>query len=86
MFVFLYLGVYLAGSGVIAAYGYSLSESLFEYASALGTVGLSVGVTSGDAPIVLLWTEIIGMFLGRLEFLPAIVGVIQIYRDVREFI
>ena len=82
MFVFLYLGIYLTGSAVIAAYGYSLPESLFEYASALSTVGLSVGVTAPDAPIALLWTEIAGMFLGRLEFFPVFVGLIQIYQDV----
>ena len=82
MFVFLYLGVYLAGSFIITAYGYSLSESLFEYASALSTVGLSVGVTAPDAPIGLLWTEIAGMFLGRLEFLTVFVGLIRISRDL----
>ncbi len=82
MFVFLYLGVYLIGSGIIAAYGYSLPESLFEYASALSTVGLSVGVTSPDAPVGLLWTEIAGMFLGRLEFFPVFVGLIRLYRDI----
>ena len=64
----------------------NFTQAVFEYASALSTVGLSVGVTAPDAPIGLLWTEIIAMFLGRLEFLPAIVGLIQIYRDVREFI
>ncbi len=82
MFVFLYLGVYLIGSGIIAAYGYSLPESLFEYASALSTVGLSVSVTSPDAPVGLLWTEIAGMFLGRLEFFPVFVGLIRLYRDI----
>ncbi|MEM7590785.1 MAG: TrkH family potassium uptake protein [Cyanobacteria bacterium P01_A01_bin.83] len=86
MFVFLYLFTYLVGSGIICAFGYSLAESLFEYASALSTVGLSVGITSPDAPIGVLWTEIVGMFLGRLEFFPAIVGLIKIYRDVREFV
>ena len=83
MFVFLYLLVYLIGSGIITAYGYSLPESLFEYASTLSTVGLSVGVTSPDAPAGLLWTEIIGMFLGRLEFFPVFVGLILIYRDIQ---
>ena len=82
MFVFLYLGVYLAGGGIITAYGYSLRESLFEYASVLSTVGLSVGVTAADAPMGILWAEIVGMFLGRLEFLPVIIGMIQIYRDL----
>ena len=82
MFVFLYLGIYLTGSTIITAYGYSLSESLFEYASALSTVGLSVGVTTPDAPIGLLWTEITGMFLGRLEFFPVFVGLIRLYQDL----
>ena len=86
MFVWLYLAVYLTGSGIICAYGYSLTEGLFEYASTLSTVGLSIGVTSPDAPPGILWTEIIGMFLGRLEFFPAIVGLVKIYRDAREFI
>ncbi|MDJ0703607.1 MAG: TrkH family potassium uptake protein [Leptolyngbyaceae cyanobacterium MO_188.B28] len=81
LFVFLYLFVYVIGSGIIAAYGYSLPESLFEYASALSTVGLSVGVTTADAPTGLLWCEIIGMFLGRLEFFTVIVGIIQILKD-----
>ncbi|MDJ0707488.1 MAG: hypothetical protein QNJ46_29795 [Leptolyngbyaceae cyanobacterium MO_188.B28] len=47
----------------------------------LSTVGLSVGVTSADAPTGLLWTEVIGMFLGQLEFFPAIVGMIRILKD-----
>ena len=82
MFVVMYLGIYLIGSGIIAAYGYSLPESLFEYASALSTVGLSVGVTAPNAPIGLLWTEIVGMFLGRLELFPVFVGLIRIYQDM----
>ena len=81
LFVCLYLFVYVMGCGILAAYGYSLQESLFEYASTLSTVGLSVGVTSADAPTGLLWTEIIGMFLGRLEFFPVIVGMIRILKD-----
>ena len=50
---------------ITAAYGNPLPDSLFEYASSLSTVGLSIGVTSADAPVGLLWTQIVGMFLGR---------------------
>lgn len=81
LFVFLYLLVYGIGSAILAAYGYSLQESLFEYASVLGTVGLSVGVTSADAPAGLLWTETVGMLLGRLEFFTVFVGIIRILKD-----
>ncbi|MBE9211893.1 TrkH family potassium uptake protein [Plectonema cf. radiosum LEGE 06105] len=83
IFVFLYLMVFGIGSGIIAAYGYSLQESLFEYASAMGTVGLSVGVTAADAAPGLLWAEILGMFLGRLEFFTVFVGVVRLLRDTR---
>ena len=49
IFVFLYLILFCIGSAIVAAHGYSLQESLFEYASTMGTVGISVGVTSADA-------------------------------------
>ena len=83
LFVFLYMLLYAIGVLITAAYGYSLQESLFEYASALGTVGLSIGVTSADAPTGLLWTEIVGMFLGRLEFFTVFVGIIRMVQDLR---
>ena len=83
LFVFFYMLLYAIGVLITAAYGYSLQESLFEYASALGTVGLSIGVTSADAPAGLLWTETIGMFLGRLEFFTVFVGIIRMVQDLR---
>ena len=80
-FAFLYIGVWVVGSAVLAAHGYTLEESVFEFASALGTVGLSLGVTAPNAPPLVLWTETIGMFLGRLEFFVVIVGLQKIVRD-----
>jgi len=82
-FVFLYLLTYILGTAVIAAHGYGLRESLFEYASALGTVGLSVGVTGPQTPGIILWAEIVGMFLGRLEFFVVIAGLLKLTRDLR---
>jgi len=80
-FIFLYLATYAIGSLIITSTGVSLEDSLFEFASALGTVGLSVGVTSPQASPVILWTEIFGMLLGRLEFFVIITGLIKISRD-----
>ncbi len=80
-FAFLYIGVWVLGSGIIAAHGYTLEQSLFEFASALGTVGLSLGVTAPNAPPLVLWTETLGMFLGRLEFFVVIVGLQKVVRD-----
>ena len=83
VFVFLYLVTYLIGAAIMAAYGFSLQEALFEYASTMGTVGLSIGITGADAPVGMLWAQIVGMFLGRLEFFTVFVGVIRLLRDVR---
>jgi trk system potassium uptake protein TrkH len=77
-FAFLYLGTLAVGTGVLASYGYSLRESLFEFASALGTVGLSVGVTSAAAPAGVLWIETVGMLLGRLEFFVVFIGLTRL--------
>ncbi|MFQ5422340.1 MAG: TrkH family potassium uptake protein, partial [Anaerolineae bacterium] len=74
LYVFLHLSVFFAGSSIIAAHSYSLKESLFEFASALSTVGTSVGVTAPNAAAGVLWAEIAGMFLGRLEFFSVVVG------------
>jgi trk system potassium uptake protein len=82
IFVFIYLFIYLIGCGILTANGYTLPESLFEYASALSTVGLSVGVTNPNAPISVLWSESLGMFLGRLEFFPVFLGLIQLTKDL----
>jgi trk system potassium uptake protein TrkH len=81
-FATLYLLTLVAGTAILAAHGYSLRDSLFEFASAQGTVGLSIGVTAPDAPPLVLWAEIVGMFLGRLEFLIVFVGVSKLVRDI----
>lgn len=82
LFLFLYLLIFFAGTMIIAAYGYTLQESLFEFASAQGTVGLSVGVTAADAPPGVLWVQTAGMILGRLEFFPVILGLGKLRRDI----
>jgi trk system potassium uptake protein TrkH len=85
-FVFLYLLTLAAGTAVLTAHGISLPDALFEFASAQGTVGLSVGVTSVDAPPLVLCTEIAGMFLGRLEFLIVFISMVKLTRDLPKLI
>ena len=81
-FMVLYLMTYTLGAAVLAAQGYSLNESLFEFASAIGTVGLSIGITTASSPPLVLWTEACGMILGRLEFFVIIMGLVKILRDM----
>jgi trk system potassium uptake protein TrkH len=83
VFIFLYLATYALGVLLLCACGYNLSDSLFEFASAIGTVGLSVGVTSAHMPDAALWAETLAMFLGRLEFVVVIVSLIKLGRDAR---
>jgi trk system potassium uptake protein TrkH len=81
LFVIIYLLVAMAGTGILTAYGYPLQDSLFEFVSSLSTVGLSTGITHPQVPIGVLWTEIGGMVLGRLEFFTVIIGGLQLLQD-----
>lgn len=83
-YVFVYFVVLCIGTGILAAYGYSLQDSLFEYASALGTVGLSVGVTTPGMPPVALWSMTVGMLLGRLEIYVVFIGIIKVGKDIKK--
>lgn len=66
-YAFIYMILLFLGTGILTLNGYPLDKSLFEFASALGTVGVSIGVTAPDAPKIVLWAESIGMLFGRLE-------------------
>lgn len=83
VFHFLYFFTLAAGTFVIVAHGVPLAAALFEMASAVSTVGLSVGLTGPETPPVILWTQIAGMILGRLEFLTIIIGLARIAEDIK---
>jgi len=83
VFIFLYLALYALGTMILCASGYSLSDSLFEFASAIGTVGISIGVTAVTMPDVALWAETLAMFLGRLEFIVVVVSLLKLGTDCR---
>ena len=70
-----YLMVMVVGSLLITfTEGCGLFEAMFEFTSALGTIGLSIGVTytATDATLIV---EIIGMILGRLEIFIVFVAI-----------
>jgi trk system potassium uptake protein TrkH len=85
-FIFLYLATYVVGSAILTAYGFGMKESLFEYASAVGDVGLSCGVTTPSAPAGALWDMTVGMFLGRLEFFVILAGTAKLAQDLRRMV
>ena len=82
-FIGVYLCVFMLGTMVLCMCGFDIGDSMFEFASALGTVGLSVGITSYDASPAVLWTETAGMFVGRLEIYVVFVAAVQLGREIR---
>jgi trk system potassium uptake protein len=81
LFAALHLIAFLLIAAVIAGYGHPLHVSLFEAASTVSTVGLSAGVTGAQAPVMLLWAQIGGMILGRLEYTAIVIGLIKLVDD-----
>ncbi len=77
LFVFIYIALLGISSIVLSMSGYSPIDSMFQTASAQGTVGLSTANIALLNPIGKLML-IINMFLGRLEILPFLVLVYEI--------
>lgn len=77
-----YLIVLVAAAMIYCLYGFSVGSSLFESASALSTVGFSMGIATPGANPVILWTAIAEMFLGRLEVYPVLIAVARAKRLV----
>ncbi|MBQ6126561.1 MAG: TrkH family potassium uptake protein, partial [Erysipelotrichaceae bacterium] len=82
-YILFYLILFFVGSLIFTLYGYSLQDSMFEFASAISTVGLSLGITSYSASPVILWTAIIGMFLGRLEIMVVFESIFRVFKDIK---
>ncbi len=68
-FIGIYLLTYTIGVVIFLTDGFTLKESMFEFASAIGTVGLSLGITRPEMPMASKIAQILGMWLGRLEFI-----------------
>lgn len=75
--VTLVLGLFLAATALswlaFLAYGYAPLDALFEVVSALGTVGLSTGITGPELETPLKLLLCLDMLLGRLEVLALLV-------------
>ena len=80
VYIILYITLLVAGSMVFMYNGATAADSLFEVASAQGNVGLSVGLTGADMPLVEKITLIIVMWAGRLEIFPVLVFITSPFR------
>ncbi len=61
---------------------YSLADAAFEIASAMGNVGLSVGVTAASAPTGVKLILIAAMLLGRLEVVAYIIALRYLIKKI----
>jgi trk system potassium uptake protein TrkH len=85
-YIAIYLLAVVLGMVVFLRAGFTLRESLFEFSSALGTVGLSLGLTKPAMPLGPKLAQILAMLLGRLEFMAVLVTIIKLCGDARDLI
>lgn len=75
-YILIYFILFLIGTGLLSFFAdCDLQSAMFEFASALGTVGLSIGITTSTTPKIVLIIEMIGMLLGRLEIFVVFIGI-----------
>lgn len=85
-FISCYMAIFIIGTLLITlTEGSSLSDAMFEFASTLGTVGLSIGITGPLTNPATLIVQMIGMMLGRLEIFIVIIGIYSCLRKLNQF-
>ncbi len=83
-FLTCYAGVLIIGTLLLTlTAGCTVEQALFEFASALGTVGVSNGVTNPGMNLGTLLVEMAAMLLGRLELFIVFIGVFTAAREVK---
>jgi trk system potassium uptake protein TrkH len=75
--------LFVLGSLITMFYGYSMIDSMFETASALGNTGLSVGITTYNMSPIIKLTQIFLMWAGRLEIIAVFVLLGIVYLGIR---
>lgn len=74
-FALIYVGFFLLTAMALCfTTGAGFTEVIFEAASAIGNVGISIGITGPDTNASTLIVEMIAMMLGRLEIFIVLVG------------
>ena len=70
VFVLLYAIILIVSVFIFMIFGWGTGDAVFEVSSALGTVGLSSGVTGAGMPAILKLVLCADMLLGRIEIIP----------------
>ena len=78
-----YILIFIVGSILITVTAdCSITAAMFDFSSAIGTVGLSLGITNPMTNNATLIIEMIGMLLGRLEIFIVLTGIVSIFRKI----
>lgn len=79
-----YIIIFFVGSILLSASANcDFVSAMFDFASSLGTVGLSMGITGPSTNMMTLCIEIIGMILGRLEIYVIFIGIYDILKKLK---
>lgn len=83
-FVIAYLIIFIIGSlALTVTANCTLMEGMFDFASSLSTVELSIGITGPHTNDASLIVEMIGMLLGRLEIFIVLIGITFGFRKIK---
>lgn len=83
-FVIAYFVIYIIGSLLITVTANcTLTEAMFDFASSLSTVGLSIGITNPTTNDATLIVEMAGMLLGRLEIFIILIGITFGFKNLK---
>jgi trk system potassium uptake protein TrkH len=80
--ILFYLFFYITGAIMGVAYGYPVSQAVFDSVSAGSNTGLSAGLVSVSMPYPMKVFYILSMFLGRVEFFSGLVFITFLIRYV----
>lgn len=83
-YVIAYFLIYFAGSlAITVTADCTIMEAMFDFASSLRTVGLSIGITNPTTNDATLIIEMLGMFLGRLEIFIVLIGITYGFKNIK---
>lgn len=72
-FCSLYVSFLIFSSYIFMLFGIGSADAIFEVSSAIGTVGLSSGITGAAMPDILKMVLCADMLLGRIEIIPLLI-------------
>ncbi|MCK4968277.1 MAG: hypothetical protein KAS12_04435, partial [Candidatus Aenigmarchaeota archaeon] len=79
IFAMTYLIILVIACAIFVFLGFGIIDSVFQIASALGTVGLAT-MDIGALPILAKSVLIVCMFLGRLEIFPVLIFLNNLFK------